>query len=148
MASKIVDSLYPKVPPLLGNVGNSTTIAVGDLLYFDTTNSVLKPATASVGITTNLAGVSTQAVTTTGATTATVKYIPIDRAMRFVVDCTNNTAANQLYKQQAMTNAATVANTSSAIATTLGVFLPLATVGAASAKQLYGIYLVTGQVTA
>lgn len=148
MASKVVDTLYPKLPPLLGNVGNSTTIAVGDLLYYDTTNSVLKPVTSSVGITTNLAGISTQAVTTTGGTTATVKYMPVDRATRVVVDCTNNTAANQLYKQQGMTNASTVANSSTATTTTLGVFLPLAIVGAATAKQLYGIYLVTGQVTA
>lgn len=148
MASKIVDTLYSKLPPLVGNVGNSTTIAVGDLLYYDQTNAVLKPVTSSVGTTINIAGVATQAVATTGGTTGTVKYMPVDRATRVVVDCTNNTAANQLYKQQAMTNASTCANTSTAITTTLGVFLPYATVGAAADKKLYGVYLAIGQVTA
>ncbi len=148
MSSKVVDTLYSKLPKQIGLVAISTTIVDGDLLYEDTSAGTMKPATSSVGTVLNIRGIATQSVTTDGATTSTVRYIPVDRAVYVVANCTNNTAANQLHKTHVMTDAANVNNTSSTVATTLGVFHALGTVGAASAKKLYGFYIAIGQVTA
>lgn len=146
--NKVVETNFSKLPPQNGPVGASTTIVAGDLLCDDYTNHAMIPATSSVGTTLTLQGIATNAVTTGGGGSGTVKYIPVSRAVYVVVDCTNNTASNQLCINHAMTDAATVNNTSSNIASTLGVFHALGTVGAASAKKLYGYYNVVGQVTA
>ena len=145
---KVVDSLYSKLPVMTGQVGASTTIAVGDLLYEDTTNGVVKPVTSSAGTTLNICGIAKEAVTTGAGETATVTYTPVDSAVFVEADCTSNTAANQLHKNHAMTDAATVKNTATTVATTLGIFHALAIVGEASDKKLYGYFIKIGQVTA
>lgn len=145
---KVVDTLYSKLPAQFSNVPASTTITLGQLLCNDFTNKGLIPATSSVGTTLTIEGVSTQNVTVGGGATGIVKYVPLSVAVFCVVDTTSNTAANQLNINHAMTDALTVANTSTNIATTLGVFHALGTVGAASNKKLYGYFNKVGQVTA
>jgi len=97
----------------------------------------------------NLLGV-TQDTQTTGSTSPTIRALLLtgDSSQLFVVDCTNNTAANQLNKTQAMTDSGTVNNTSTENTTTAGVFMALAIVGVASDKKLLGYFVKLGQVTA
>lgn len=76
------------------------------------------------------------------AATAYIRAIPLKAVTYVIADCTNNTADNQLNIAHALTDASTVSNTSSNIATSAGVFIALKTVGANSDKKLYG-YLVT-----
>lgn len=90
-----------------------------------------------------------QETKTTEASSPTLKvlYLQGGPAQMFIVDCTNSTAANQLYKAQAMTDAATVNNTSTEITTTSGVFFPIAISGAAADKKMIGYFIRLGQVT-
>lgn len=145
---KVVDTLFPKLPAQFGPVPASTTITAGQVLCNDFTNKGLIPVTSSVGTTLTLEGLATQNVTVGGGATGTVKYVPLTISVFIVADCTNNTAANQLCIRHAMTDANNVNNTSSDVATTLGIFHALGTVGAASNKKLYGYFIKVGQVTA
>lgn len=147
MAIKVVNQ-SPNIPTLEGKVGANTTIVVGDLLYSDTANGVLKPATNSAGTVLDIEGIAAQAVTTGAGGSATVKYIPIVSGQFVVADCNANTASNQLHKNHAMTDAGTVNNTANTVATTLGVFRALGQVGAATDKKLFGYFIKIGQVTA
>lgn len=144
---KIVDTLYSKLPAQFANVPASTVISLGQGLAQDFTNKGLIPVTSSVGTTITFAGVATQAIASSGSVQI-VKYVPLDGAVFCVVDTTSNTAAAQLNINHAMTDGLTVANTSSNIATTLGIFHALGTVGAATNKKLYGYFNRVGQVTA
>jgi hypothetical protein len=143
MAVRINDTLYAKLPTLTGTVA-SLTATKGSLVAADTTNAKLVAVTGSVGTTQTLIGVLTKAV---ASTDTQCEYKPLNSGIYCIVDCTNNTAANQLYKRQAMTDASTVANTSTDITTNLGVFMPLKQVGAASDKKLYGYFVTLGQTT-
>jgi non-ribosomal peptide synthetase component E (peptide arylation enzyme) len=144
---KVVDTLYSKLPAQFSNVPASTTITTGALLYNDFTNKGLIPATNAAGTTTNIEGVSTQNVTVGGGATGTVKYIPLSEAVFCVVDTTANTSSAQLNINHAMTNSTTVNNTTTNVATVLGVFHALGTVGAATNNKLYGYFNKIGQVT-
>ena len=144
MAIKVSDSKYSKIPKEYGIV-SSLTLAKGTLVAHDVSNGVLVAVTSSIGTTLTLAGVLTKAVTSSDTT---AEYVPLDRNVYVIADCTNNTAANQLHKRQPMTNSTAIANTSSDTATTLGIFMALHTVGAASDKKLYGYFINIGQVTA
>lgn len=130
-----------------GDLDGSTAITTGSLLYRDTTNGVVKEATSSVGITTNVVGVSTETVAS-GATLVGFKPVISGLHQLWEADCTSNTAANQLWKAHAMTDARTVANTSSHITTTLGVFIAVALVGINTDKKLLGYFVTAHQVTA
>jgi hypothetical protein len=132
------------VPP---NLATSTTYTKDTLVYRDTTNSVLKPATSSVGTTENIEGIFTDAtVTTAGSGTPTGNVQPIFPSQLYICDCTSNTAANQLYKNQVLTDAGTINNSSTHTATTLAIFVPVAIFGAATDKKLIGYFVKVGQV--
>ena len=143
MAIKVVDTLHSKLPKQIGVLDGSTTVTAGQLLYRDTTNAVLKVVTSGAGTTENIEGVATKSVVSGGTT---VNYLIVDSVTFCVCDCTSNTAANQLYKNQAMTDGATIANSSSTTASTSGIFVPLAIVGAAADKKLYGYFVKVGQL--
>jgi hypothetical protein len=148
--SVILSNQSPTAQVFTYPANTSTLYTTGSLLYRDTTAGVVKEATASVGITTNIEAVGKK--TFTSSATASLATIDATRLLGasqlWIVDCTNVTAANQLMKAQAMTDARTVANTSSAITTTLGVFVPLAIVGATTDKKLMGFFVSLGQVAA
>lgn len=146
---KVDDSLYSKIPPITCQVGNSTTITAGMLLYEDNTNGIVKPVTSSAGTVENIIGIATQSVTTTGGTTSTVKVNPVDHAVYVIADCTNATATNQLHKNHIMTDANNVNNTSTSIATTAGIFHAINLSGATTntPPRLYGYFIRTGQVS-
>lgn len=147
MGIKIVDSLFSKLPKQSLLATDSTSYTMDSLLYHDTSTGTMKEATSSVGTTLNIYGLGTK--TFTSGTGSYMSVIPVVAGAVFVVaDCTANTAANQLNKDHAMTDARTVNNTSSTVATTLGVFHALALVGSASNKKLYGYFNRVGQVTA
>src|SRR5437879_2037718 len=137
MAIRIQDSLYTKLPTLTGTVA-SLTAAKSSLVAYDVTNAKLVAATSSVGTTLTLAGVLSKATTSTDTS---CEFKPLNTGVFCVADCTANTATNQLFKRHALTDASTINNTSSDVATTLGVFFALKQVGAASAKQLYGYFI-------
>lgn len=146
MAIKVV-SHSPNIEAIEYTATASTGYTTGSLLYRDTSAGEVKEATSSVGLTTNVEAIGLKTVTT-AATSPVLRALPIHSGMYVVADCTSNTAANQLNKAHAMTDARTVANTSSSIATTLGVFIALKLVGAASDKKLFGYFVKVGQVTA
>lgn len=144
MSLKIVDTYFSKLPKRRGALDGSTTVVAGQLLYRDTTNKVLKVATSSAGTTLNIVGIATE-----GTTSATeIEYLPVGSSIFVVGDCTANTAANQLNIAHAMTDGATINNTSSHVATTLGVFIATELVGASTDKKLYGYFVKLDQVTA
>lgn len=136
----------PKLP-VQANLATSTTYTKDTLVYRDTTNSVLKPATSSVGTTENIEGIFTDTTVTTGGSgTPTGNVQMLFPQQLYLCDCTNNTAANQLYKNQVMTDAGTINNSSTHTATTLAIFVPVAIYGAASDKKLIGYFTKLGQV--
>jgi hypothetical protein len=143
---KVVDTLYSKLPAQSLLVPASTTITIGQLLAFDRTNKGLIPATAA-STTQSIVGVSTQNVTVGGGATGVVKFVPLDQSVYVVVDTTANTAAAQVGIRHLLTDALTINNTSTDVATNTGVFLALGTVGAASNKKLYGYFIKLGQTT-
>lgn len=147
MAVKIVESLFSKVPKDFGISSASQAYTVGQLLMEDKTAGTVIPATSSVS-TLNCLGIGTRAFTE-GGTNGTIQYIPIGTvAVRCVVDCTANTAANQIHKDHLMTDSNNVNNTSTTSTAKEGVFHALGQVGAAANKKLYGYFIRSGQVTA
>jgi len=140
---KVVDTNYSKLPPQVANVPASTTITAGSLLASDFTNKGLIPATAASTVLT-IMGIATQSVASS-ASVQQVNFVPVDQAVYVVADCTNNTAANQLCIRHILTDANTIANTSTNITINTGVFYALGTVGAASDKKLYGYFIKVGQ---
>lgn len=147
MAIKIV-SQSPNVPALPYTCTASQAYTAGSLMYRDTSAGELKEATASVGTTVNIEAISRRTFTSASTLPQLEAYPILGPATMVIADCTSNTAANQLNKVHAMTDARTVANTSTTISTTLGVFVAIATVGAASDKKMMGYFIKLGQVTA
>lgn len=141
---KIVDTIHCKLPKMEGVIA-SLAVNKGTLVAHDFANAKLVAVTGSVGTTLTLAGV-VQKTSVSGDTV--LEYTPLDAGIYCEVDCTNNTAANQLHQRHAMTDSGAIANTDTDIATTLGVFFALKAVGAASDKKLYGYFIKAGQVTA
>jgi hypothetical protein len=136
----------PKYPAQLP-LATSTTYTKDQLVYRDTTNSVVKMVTSSVGTTENLEGIFTDpTVTTASSGSPTGNVQPIYPGQLYLCDCTNNTATNQLLKNQLMTDAGTIANSSSTTATTLAIFVPVAIYGANTDKKLIGYFVKVGQV--
>ena len=146
MAVKIVSSLFSKSPKDFGISSANQAYTVGQLLMEDKTNGVIIPATSSVS-TLNCVGIGTRAYTE-GSANATLTYEPIATvAVRVVVDCTANTAANQIHKDHLMTDSNNVNNTSTTNTSLNGVFHALGQVGTAANKKLYGYFIRSGQVT-
>ncbi len=142
---KIEQTNYSKLPPLELPVGASTTIVMGDILYMDASTHAVKPVTGAAGTVLNIVGMATEAITTGGGGSGIVKAMFLDQATLVDMPCTNATAANQLMVNHAMTDAQHVANTSSNVATTLGIFRALGLVGT---NGLKGYFINIGQVTA
>lgn len=123
----------------------STAVTKGTILYRDVTNKVGVVATSSEGDVITL-GYLAQETVESGATTVLVQ--PITRYDRVLCDCTANTATTQLLIAHALTDGGTINNTTSDVATTLGVFVAEEIVGEASEKLLSGYFNIIGQVTA
>lgn len=146
MSVKIVESLFSKMPKDFGISSANQAYVTGQLLMEDKTNGVVIPATSSVS-TLNCLGIGTKTYTE-GGSNAVIQYIPIATvAVRCVVDCTANTAANQIHKDHLMTSATAVNNTSTTNTSLNGVFHALGQVGAATNNKLYGYFIRSGQVT-
>lgn len=139
----------PNMQKLVYTADASTAFTTGSALYRDTSSGELKTATSSTGEVTNIEAVCSETITS-AATNPVLEAHPIISGPQqlWIADCTSSTAANQLNKAHALTDGLTVANTSTHIATTLGVFVALGIVGAATDKKLLGYFVKVGQVTA
>jgi hypothetical protein len=123
----------------------SQAITRGALVLCTYASDRVDPATSSVGTTLTNIGVAAETI----ASTATdIDVILLSDNQVWEIDCTSNTASNQVLNRHGMTDSVTVANTSSDTATTLGVWLMLAQVGAAADNKALFKPLLSGQVTA
>ncbi len=141
--SDILDTPTLSDVPLDG----STALLKNSIVYRDTSNGVLKAASATVSDATNVMGVVPEAVES-GATVTDVIPFAGCELQEWEVDCTNNTAANQLLKAHLMTDSVTVNNTSTHSTDINAIFIATKIVGAAGDKKLRGWFAKTGQVTA
>jgi len=114
-------------------VAVSSGIVAGDLCVLDVTNNVVIPATAAL-LNEDLAGVS---IETAGAAAGVVKLIPL-RDQLWEWDCTNATAADQLCQRSILTNAATVANTTTEQAVDEVTVVPIVNVGTSKQRGFIG----------
>lgn len=124
---------------------SSLAVVKGSLYCADRSSGVVVAVTNSVGTTLTSLFVAQEACANTATECA---FVPVLPNQLWEADCTSNTASNQLLKRHAMTDKDTVANTSSDITTTLGIFEALRLVGAASDKKLLGRFIQPMQVTA
>ena len=148
--SIIVTTQTPSIPSRSGAFNHNTTIAIGDLVMRGVTGSFLTAVedTAQLSTTGYIEGISKSAVTEASGTSIRINYIPFVTGQEVIVDCTSETGANQLFKRHVMTDGATVANTSTDITTSLGIFVATELKGAASDKKLVGYFVKLSQVTA
>lgn len=148
MAFKIAAS-SPNAPKMTYLADASTTFTSGNVVYRDTSSGELKEETGGAATTLTVEGVVNK-TETTGSSSPTIDITPIYHGpiQLWVADCNANTATNQLNKAHDLTDAGTVDNTSTTDATTAGVFIAVAQVGAASDQQLLGYFVKVGQVTA
>jgi len=141
----------PNLPHVPGGMVPKTSQAftTNQLVDRDTTNSVVKPSTSSSTIETLFAVMTDKTVTTAASNPANLDGILItgDSSQMWIVDCTNSTAANQLYKPQVLTDAGTINNSSSATLSNTGVFIPVQIAGASTDKKLIGYFVVTNQAS-
>lgn len=145
MAIKVVSS-SPNVEAIELLAEDSTAFTAGSLVYRDTSTGTVKEVLATTGDATNLEGINMKTVTS--GTSTYIRVYPIHLGMYVIVDCTNNTAANQLNKAHLWTNATTLNNTSTHSTDVNATFIALRTVGAASDKKLFGYIVKVGQVSA
>lgn len=136
----------PNMPSLEYTADASVAFTAGNLAYRDTSTGEIKEGTSTV---LNIEGVVRE-TKTTAASNPRIELQPILHGPQqlWIADTTANTAANQLNKAHDMTSASAVDNTSTHDGTTAGVFVAVATVGAAADKKLIGYFLKIGQVTA
>lgn len=135
----------PNAGPMLPLLPASSTAYTAGKLLAKSAGTVVE----TTGTTITLVALG-QETKTTESSNPTIKALLIagGPSQMFIADCTANTATNQLFKTQAMTDAATVNNTSTENTTTAGIFFPVAIVGAATDKKLLGYFIRIGQVTA
>ena len=148
--SFILSSQSPNVPSLDYTADASTSFTKGSVGYRDASSKEIKEDAGGGEATTITIECVIAKTATSAATYPTIRAIPIigNPSQLWVADCTNETADNQLNIAHALTSALAVANTSTASASTAGVFMALKVVGAASDKKLLGYFLKIGQVTA
>lgn len=125
---------------------DSQAFLTNALVYRDTSAGTIKPITASAGSGTTVEGITTKTQTT--GTSTYIRIIPIRLATYVIVDCTNNTAANQLNKAHLWTDSVTLNNTSTHSTSVNATFVALRMVGATTDKKLYGYIVKVGQVLA
>lgn len=146
MAFKVV-SHSPNIPAEEYLADASTSFTIGSLTYRDTSTGEIKECTATTGDATNVEAITTK-TETTGASAPYIRLTPVFHGTRVIVDCTNNTAADQLNKAHLMTDARTINNTNTHSTDINAIFVALRIVGVAADKKLYGYIAKTGQVTA
>lgn len=120
---------------------SSQTLVVGELVVRDTVNSVVIPATSSVGDYRNIIGVTVNPVASTD-TVAEVMPIIASPSQEWEIDCTNAVAVDQLLKNQGMTDSKTLANVNTQLATALGIFVP--TRRGSTSTKLIGYFTALG----
>lgn len=134
----------PNVPHIPGGMipETSTAFAANSLVDLNTTSGYIQPSTSSTTSHTLFGVFVDKAVTTASSNPANVDVIPIfgGPEQLFIVDCTNVTATNQIYKRQALTNSTTIANTSTDTTANTGVFVPIALVGGVGGTQMLGYF--------
>ena|SRR3990167_3843746 len=123
----------------------SQAITRGALVLLTYASDRVDPATSSVGTTLTNIGVAAETI---ASTASDIDVILLEPGQLWEIDCTSATATNQVCNRHAMTDSLTLANTSSDISTTLGVWLMLAQVGAAADNKALCRPLLVGQVTA
>ena len=114
--------------------GASSGINAGEVVVFDRSNKIVIVGTAALLAEDNAGVAMEDAETTAGV----VQVVPFRQGQLWEYDCTNNTAANQLCIRHLLTDAATVANTSSDITTNVTTFTAIRNQGAASDKKQVG----------
>lgn len=115
--------------------GASSSINAGELCTYDRSNKVVIPGTASL----KAEDVACVTVEDADSAAGEVMAIPVRGSSQlWEWDTTNNTADNQLCIRHVLTDAATVANTSSDQAVDEIVVTPIRNVGAASDKKQEG----------
>lgn len=116
-------------------VGASSGILAGDVCVWDVANNVVIPATAAL-LQEDLAGV---AVKDAPSAAGMVDLVPIcGGSQLWEWDCTNSTNADQLCQRSLLTDARTVANTTTEQAVDEVTVIPIKNVGAASNKKQRG----------
>lgn len=133
--------LYPlDVAPI--SLPISTTAFTKDtLLMADHSNNIVIAATSS-SASTNSLWLARETVTNTAEEITVEPIFPFEL---YLVDTTNNTASTQILERMALTDASTINNSGTDVATDDGIFEALAIVGAASDKTLLGRFLILGQ---
>lgn len=144
MSLKLVSSLSEENSGAIALPVSSLAVVLGSLYCADRSNGVVVATTSTVGTTLTSLWVAQESCTTAATECA---FIPVTPNLLWEIDCTSNTATNQLMKRHGMTDKSTLANTASDITTTLGIFEALRIVGAASEKKLLGRF-TPNQVTA
>lgn len=142
MSVKLVRDSFNS-PAMAITLDGSTDLAKASLVDRNTTNGDFDASTSSTVIE-KLFGVTMENPSATATSTVVVPIVA-SPLQTWEVDCTNNTASNQLYKAHALTDAVTVNNTSSTVAGPTGVFIATEIVGAASDKKLRGYFVATHQ---
>ncbi len=116
--------------------GTSSSVVAGALCVYDRSAGTVILATAST-LALNTAGVASN---TPASSDTYVNIIPIagdDQIWEW--DCTNNTAVNQLNKRSVLTDASTVANTSTdQTSSGYNVVVPISNIGVAGDKRQRG----------
>ena len=145
-----VSSQTPSVPALEYTADASVAFTAGKVAYRDTSTGEIKEAAGGSEATTLTIECVVAQTKITASTYPYLRCIPIisGPSQLWIADCTNDTATNQLNKAHALTDGATVANTSTTVATTAGVFVALKIIGTAANKKLLGYFIKIGQVTA
>lgn len=142
---EIVNGLHPIDTGALSLPKAAVAMAVGDLVYSDRSNKVLAKVTNSVGTTVSSLYLVTKAA---ASGDAEVEVVPVTQNLILKAVCANNTASTHLLIRHAINSSGAVNNTTSDVATTLGLFEAIGVVGAAADKILLGRIVTVGQVTA
>lgn len=144
MMAVIANVASPNIPHVPGGMvpETSTAFLANSLVDINTTSGYIQPSTSSSTSHTLFGIFVDKAVTTASSNPVNVDVIPIvgGPGQLFVVDCTNVTAANQLYKRQGLTNSVTIANTSSDTTGNTGIFVPIGLVGGIGGTQMLGYF--------
>lgn len=145
----ILASQSPNMPKIRYTADASTSFTLGNVGYRDTTTGEIKEETGGAATTLTVECVIAK-TETSAASNPTIEAIPIisGPSQLWIANCNANTAANQLNKAHNLTSAGVVDNTGTHDATTAGIFIAIAQVGAAADKKLLGYFVKVGQVTA
>ena len=138
--SIVISEQTPNTQIRRGVFNNNNTLAIGDLLIRDLTRNCLTTVSGTYPpYPHNIEGISKTTIATAG--TSVISYTPIVLGQYVIADCTSNTAKGQLFFTHTMTDTNTVANSTTNIATSAGVFVATELYGAAADKKLIGYFI-------